>query len=171
MSFTDFFIPTIVVIIITYGFIKRTDLFSTFIEGAKEGISTSLDILPSLICLMTCIGMFKSVGGFGILSSLIQPLTEFFGFPEECAPLIFIRPMSGSGALSVYNNIVSQYGADSFIGRVASVMMGSTETTFYTVAVYFGAIKIKNSRYAIPAALVGDMTGWIASVIAVRMLF
>lgn len=171
MSFTDFFIPTIVVIIVTYGFIKRTDLFSTFIEGAKEGISTSLDILPSLICLMTCIGMFKSVGGFGILASLIQPLTEFFGFPEECAPLIFIRSMSGSGALSVYNNIVSQYGADSFIGRVASVMMGSTETTFYTVAVYFGAIKIKNSRYAIPAALVGDMTGWIASVIAVRMLF
>lgn len=171
MSFTDFFIPTIVVIIITYGFIKGTDLFSTFIEGAKEGISTSLDILPSLICLMTCIGMFKSVGGFGILASLIQPLTDFFGFPEECAPLIFIRPMSGSGALSVYNNIVSQYGADSFIGRVASVMMGSTETTFYTVAVYFGAIKIKYSRYAIPAALVGDMTGWIASVIAVRMLF
>lgn len=171
MSFTDFFIPTIVVIIIAYGFIKRTDLFSTFIEGAKEGISTSLDILPSLICLMTCIGMFKSVGGFGILASLIQPLTDFFGFPEECAPLIFIRPMSGSGALSVYNNIVSQYGADSFIGRVASVMMSSTETTFYTVAVYFGAIKIKNSRYAIPAALVGDMIGWIASVIAVRMLF
>lgn len=171
MSFTDFFIPTIVVIIIAYGFIKRTDLFSTFIEGAKEGISTSLDILPSLICLMTCIGMFKSVGGFVILASLIQPLTDFFCFPEECAPLIFIRPMSGSGALSVYNNIVSQYGADSFIGRVASVMMGSTETTFYTVAVYFGAIKIKNSRYAIPAALVGDMIGWIASVIAVRMLF
>lgn len=171
MTFTDYFIPTIILVITGFALLKKNDIFDAFLEGAKEGISTSLDILPSLICLMTCIGMFKSVGGFGILASFVQPLTDFFGFPSECAPLIFIRPMSGSGALSVYNNIVSQYGADSFIGRVASVMMGSTETTFYTVAVYFGAVKIKNSRYAIPAALVGDMTGWIASVIAVRMLF
>ena len=171
MTFTDYFIPTVFLLIIAFGLIKRVDIFDLFIEGAKEGISTSLDILPSLICLMTCIGIFKSVGGFGILSSFVQPVTDFFGFPSECTPLIFIRPMSGSGALSVYNGIIADYGADSFIGKVASVMMGSTETTFYTVAVYFGAVRIKNSRYAIPAALMGDLTGWIISVAAVRMMF
>ncbi len=171
MTFSDYIIPTAILIIIAISLIKKTDIFEAFIEGAKDGFSTCVDILPSLVCLMTCIGMFKSVGGFDIISSIIQPITEFFGFPKECTPLIFIRPMSGSGALSVYNSIITDYGADSFIGRVASVMMGSTETTFYTVAVYFGAVKIKKSRYAIPAALTGDMIGWIASVIAVRLIF
>ena len=171
MTFSDYIIPTIVLLIIVIGLIKRTDIFEVFVEGAKEGFSTSIDILPSLICLMTCIGMLKSVGGFEALSTLAKPITDFFGFPSECTPLIFIRPMSGSGALSVYNTLISDHGADSFIGRVASVMMGSTETTFYTVAVYFGAVRIKKSRYAIPAALTGDMIGWIVSVIAVRLIF
>ncbi len=171
MTFSDYIIPTAILMIIAVSLINKTDIFETFIEGAKGGFTTCIDILPSLICLMTCIGMFKSVGGFDIISGIVQPITEFFGFPKECTPLIFIRPMSGSGALSVYNSITTDYGADSFIGRVASVMMGSTETTFYTVAVYFGAVKIKKSRYAIPAALTGDMTGWIASVIAVRLIF
>lgn len=171
MTFSDYIIPTAILMIIAFSLIRKTDVFDTFIEGAKDGFTTCIDILPSLVCLMTCIGMFKSVGGFDIISDLVQPITELLGFPKECTPLIFIRPMSGSGALSVYNSIVTDYGPDSFIGRVASVMMGSTETTFYTVAVYFGAIKIKKFRYAIPAALTGDMIGWIASVIAVRLVF
>ena len=171
MTFSDYIIPTAFLMIALIGFIRKTDIFESFVEGAKEGLSTTLDILPSLICLMTCIGMLKSVGGFDMLSCLAEPLTNLFGFPKECTPLIFIRPMSGSGALSVYNTLITDYGADSFIGRVASVMMGSTETTFYTIAVYFGAVKIKKSRYAISAALTGDMIGWIVSVIAVRMIF
>lgn len=171
MTFSDYIIPTAFLMIALIGFIKKTDIFESFVEGAKEGLSTTLDILPSLICLMTCIGMLKSVGGFDILSLVASPITELFQFPKECTPLIFIRPMSGSGALSVYNTLITDYGADSFIGKVASVMMGSTETTFYTIAVYFGAVKIKKSRYAISAALTGDMIGWIVSVIAVRMIF
>ena len=171
MTFSDYIIPTIMLLIIIISLINRTDVFEAFVEGAKEGLSASADILPSLICLMTCIGMFKSVGGLELLSGIAEPITDLFGFPKECTPLIFIRPMSGSGALSVYNTLIADYGADSFIGRVASVMMGSTETTFYTVAVYFGAVKIKKSRYAIPAALTGDLIGWIVSVTAVRLIF
>ena len=171
MTFSDYIVPTAILIIIVIALVKKTDIFDAFVKGAKDGFSTCVDILPSLVCIMTCIGMFKSVGGFDIISDVIRPITELFGFPEECIPLIFVRPMSGSGALSVYNSIITDYGADSFIGRVASVMMGSTETTFYTIAVYFGAVQIKKSRYAIPAALTGDMIGWIVSVIAVRLIF
>lgn len=167
---TDYIVPAIILIVFTVGIIAKTDIFDTFIKGASDGFKTSLDILPVLICLMTCIGMFKASGGMEFLVHLVNPVTAFFGFPDECIPLIFIRPLSGSGALSVYNNIVAENGPDSFIGRIASIMMGSTETTFYTVAVYFGAAKIKKTGYAIPAALIGDMIGWTASAIAVKLI-
>ena len=170
MDFTNYIVPDVILIILAVGLISKTDIFDVFIEGAAEGLKTTADILPALICLMTCIGMFKASGGFELICEALRPVTEFFGFPAECAPLIFIRPLSGSGALSVYDGIIAQYGADSFIGKVASTMMGSTETTFYTIAVYFGAAKIKKTRYAIPAALTGDMIGWIASAAAVRLL-
>lgn len=170
-DYTDFIVPVIILVVFVVGIAAKTDIFDAFIEGAAEGLKTTLDILPALVCLMTCIGMFKASGCMEMLTQLVSPVTSFFGFPDECTPLIFIRPLSGSGALSVYDGIIAQYGADSFAGRVASTMMGSTETTFYTVAVYFGAAKIKKSRYAIPAALTGDMIGWIASAVAVRLLF
>lgn len=168
---TDYIAPAMILSVFTYGIAVNTDIFDAFIEGASEGLKTTFDILPALICLMTCIGMFKASGCMEMLTQLISPVTSFFGFPDECIPLIFIRPLSGSGALSVYDGIIAENGADSFVSRVASTMMGSTETTFYTVAVYFGAAKIKKSRYAVPAALTGDMLGWIASVIAVRLFF
>lgn len=168
---TDYIAPVMILAVFTYGIATKTDIFDAFIEGATEGLKTTFDILPALVCLMTCIGMFKASGCMEILTQLIAPVTSFFGFPDECIPLIFIRPLSGSGALSVYDGIIAENGADSFVGRVASTMMGSTETTFYTVAIYFGAAKIKKSRYAIPAALTGDMIGWIASAVAVRLFF
>ena len=167
---TDYIAPVIIIIVFAVGIATKTDIFDAFIEGASEGIKTTLDILPALICLMTCIGMFKASGGMEALIQFISPITAFFGFPNECTPLIFVRPLSGSGALSVYDGIISENGSDSFAGRVASVMMGSTETTFYTVAVYFGAAKIKKTGYAIFAALIGDTVGWIASAIAVRLI-
>ena len=151
-DYSDYIVPLIILAVTVAGIIKKTDIFDAFIEGAAEGLKTTSAILPSLICLMTCIG------------------TSFFGFPDECTPLIFIRPLSGSGALSVYDGIISENSPDSFIGRIASTMMGSTETTFYTVAVYFSAAKVKKTRYAIPAALIGDMAGWILSSIAVRLI-
>lgn len=168
---TDYIAPAMILAVFTYGIAVKTDIFDAFIEGASEGLKTTFDILPALICLMTCIGMFKASGCMEMLTQLINPVTSFFGFPDECIPLIFIRPLSGSGALSIYDSIIAENGADSFVSRVASTMMGSTETTFYTVAVYFGAAKIKKSRYAVPAALTGDMIGWIASAVAVRLFF
>lgn len=167
---TDYIAPVIIIVVFAVGIATKTDIFDAFIEGASDGLKTTFDILPALICLMTCIGMLKASGAMEMLIQLISPVTSFFGFPDECTPLIFIRPLSGSGALSVYDGIISENGPDSFAGRIASTMMGSTETTFYTVAVYFGAAKIKKTRYAIPAALIGDMVGWIASAIAVRLI-
>lgn len=167
---TDFIVPIVILGVIAIGIIAHTDIFDAFTEGAAEGIKTTIDILPALIILITCINMFKASGCLDILTNIVRPITSIFGFPDECVPLIFVRPLSGSGALSVFDGIISEYGADSIVGRVASTMMGSSETTFYTVAVYFGAIKIKNSRYAIPAALTGDMIGWIASALAVRLI-
>ena len=167
---TDYIAPAMMLTVFAYGIFQRTDIFDAFIEGAAEGLKTTLDILPALICLMTCIGMFKASGCMEMLTAFISPVTSFFGFPDECTPLIFIRPLSGSGALSVYDGIISENNPDSFIGRIASTMMGSTETTFYTVAVYFSAAKVKKTRYAIPAALIGDMAGWILSSIAVRLI-
>lgn len=168
---TDYIAPVIILVILIFGIAAKTDIFDAFIEGAADGLKTTLDILPALVCLMTCIGMFKASGCMELLTAFVSPVTSLFGFPDECIPLIFIRPLSGSGALSVYDNIVANNGADSFVSRIATTMMGSTETTFYTIAVYFGAAKIKKSRYAIPAALTGDMIGWIASAVVVRLIF
>ena len=162
--------PLIILTVTAIGIFSKTNIFEAFIEGASDGLKTTRDILPALICLMTCIGMFKASGALEMFTYIIKPITDFFGFPSECTPLIFLRPMSGSGALSLFDGILAENGADSLAGKIAAVMMGSTETTFYTIAVYFGAVKIKNTRYAIPAALAGDITGWIVSSVAVRLL-
>ncbi len=171
MSYTDYIVPIIILTVFVVAIIRKVNIFDEFIAGAEEGLKTSFEILPALILLMTCVGVFKASGGQQIFSKAILPFTDMIGFPEECTPLIFIRPLSGSGALGVFDSIISQYGPDSFPGRIAATMMGSTETTFYTVAVYFGAVKIRKTRYAIPAALVGDLTGFIASAIVVRLMF
>lgn len=165
------FVPCVILLILFYGILTKTDIFEVFVEGAAQGLKTTADILPALICLMTCIGMFKAAGGIDLLGSLVKPVTDIFGFPSEAASLIFIRPLSGSGALAFYEDIIAQYGPDSFIGRVASTMMGSSETTFYTLAVYFGAVRIKNTRYALLPALSADLTCWIAAAAAVRLMF
>lgn len=142
-GYSDYIVPLIILAVTVAGIIKKTDIFDAFVEGAAEGLKTTSAILPSLICLMTCIGMFRASGAMELIVQLVSPITSFFGFPDECTPLIFIRPLSGSGALSVYDGIISENSPDSFIGRIASTMMGSTETTFYTVAVYFSAAKVK----------------------------
>ncbi len=170
MNYTDYIVPAIIVIIMIIALFSKVDIFDEFIEGAKDGLKTSCDILPTLVLLMTCISMFKTAGGFSLISEIIMPFTDFLGFPSECTPLIFVRTLSGSGAISLFDSIISEHGPDSFIGKVASTMMGSSETTFYTVAVYFGAVRIKHSRYAIPAALMGDATGFIASTLIVRLI-
>lgn len=167
---SDFVIPVFIALIMIVGLAKRVDVFGEFTDGAKENLKSAFDVLPALIALMTAIGMFKASGGLEIISSAIAHLTEFLGFPRECIPLALIRPVSGSGALAVYESILTDVSPDSFAGRVASVVIGSTETTFYTIAVYYGITKVKKTKHAIASSLTADLTGFILSALTVRLI-
>lgn len=167
---SDFVIPVFIALIMVIGLAKRVDVFGEFTDGAKENLKSAFDVLPALIALMTAIGMFKASGGLEIISSAIAPLTEFLGFPKECIPLALIRPVSGSGALAVFESILTEVSPDSFAGRVASVVIGSTETTFYTIAVYYGITKVKKTKHAIASSLTADLTGFILSALTVRLI-
>lgn len=171
MNYTSYIIPTIILFIVVYGLIKKVDIFNEFIEGAKENLQVGIDLLPTLICIVTVIAMFKNSGAVDIISLILKPLTDFLGFPTDCIPLALIRPISGSGALAVYENILTHNHPDSFVGKVASVMMGSTETTFYTIAVYFSVTKVKKIRHALFCALIGDFAGFIFSSLVVKLLY
>ncbi|MCM1023749.1 MAG: hypothetical protein NC395_06790 [Prevotella sp.] len=167
---SDFVIPFFIAMIIIAGLAKRVDVFGEFTEGAKENLKAAFDVLPALIALMTAIGMFKASGALEVISEAISPLTGFLGFPEECIPLAIIRPVSGSGALAVFESILNDVSPDSFAGRVASVIIGSTETTFYTIAVYFGITNVKKTRHAAASSLTADFTGFVLSALTVRLI-
>ena len=167
---SDYVIPFFIAAIMIIGLVKKVDVFSEFTEGAKENLKAAVSVLPALVALMTAIGMFKASGALDFISSAISPLTSFLGFPEECIPLAIIRPVSGSGALAVFENILTDVSPDSFAGRVASVIIGSTETTFYTIAVYYGITKVKKTRQALPASLAADFTGFVLSALTVRII-
>lgn len=167
---SDFIIPFFIALIMVIGLIKRVDIFSEFTEGAAENLKAAFDVLPALIALMTAIGMFKASGALEVISGAISPLTGFLGFPEECIPLAIIRPVSGSGALAVFESILNDVSPDSFSGRVASVIIGSTETTFYTIAVYYGITNVKKTRHAIASSLTADFTGFVLSALTVRLI-
>lgn len=167
---SNFVIPVFIALIMIIGLAKRVDVFGEFTDGAKENLKSAFDVLPALIALMTAIGMFKASGGLELISAAIAPLTEFLGFPRECIPLALIRPVSGSGALAVFESILTEVSPDSFAGRVASVVIGSTETTFYTIAVYYGITKVKKTKHAIASSLTADLTGFILSALTVRLI-
>ncbi len=171
MRVTDWIIPAVTVIILLWGMKNKVDIFGEFIEGARENLKACADILPTLIVLITAVGMFRASGAAELLASVFSGFFEKTGFPSECFPLALIRPVSGSGALAVFEGILKDNPPDSFAGRVASVMLGSTETTFYTIAVYYGAVRVKKTKHTLPAALAGDLTGFIVSVLAVNLLF
>ncbi len=169
MSFSSIIVPAFIVGIFAYALVKKVDIFNVFIKGAKENLLIGFDILPSLVALMLAVGIFKASGAMNFITELISPLTELIGLPSECVPLALMRPVSGSGALSLLESILEQHSPDSFVGRVASVLLGSTETTFYTIAVYFGATNIRKTRHALPSALAGDFTAFILSALTVRL--
>lgn len=166
---SDFVIPLFIALIMICGLAKRVDVFGEFIEGAKESLGTAFEILPALIALMTAIGTFRASGAAEIISEAVSPITEFLGFPKECITLAIIRPISGSGALAVFESILNEVSPDSFAGRVASVIIGSTETTFYTIAVYYGITNVKKTRHAVASSLMADLTGFIMSALTVRL--
>lgn len=171
MNFTALVVPVIVGSIIFIALVKKVDIFGEFIDGAKESLKSGIEILPSLIILMSVVGMFKVSGGLDLISYALRSLTDLIGFPEQCVPLALIRPISGSGALAVYEGLLNECSPDSFAGRVASVLMGSTETTFYTIAVYYSVTKVKKTSHTVVASLSADIAGFIASVVTVALVF
>lgn len=170
-QFTSFIVPIMVTALIIYAAFRKVDVFGTFCEGAAEGLKTCADILPALVLLLVCIGMFRASGAVGALTALLKPLCDAVRFPSEAMPLVILRPFSGSGAMAVYNDIAASAGADSFAERVAATLIGSSETTFYTIAVYFSSVKVKKTRYAAPAALSADLTAWLVCGVTVYTFF
>ncbi len=150
---------------------RKVDVYSALTHGAETGLTVMLRIIPALVGLLTAVYMFRASGAMELFGQAFAPVLELLGIPPETAPLLLIRPVSGSGALAVGTELMQQYGPDSYIGRVAAVMLGSTETTFYTIAVYFGSAGIIKTRYAIPAALAADLTGFAAAALTVRLFF
>ena len=170
-SVSDLLIPLILAATALYAASRRVDVYSALAEGARDGLGILLRIFPNLVALLTAVAMLRASGAFDLLAQALAPVLGGLGIPAETLPLMLVRPFSGSGALGVGAELIQTYGADSTIGRTAAVMLGSTETTFYTVAVYFGAVGVKRSRYAIPAALIADVTGFLVASWSVRLLF
>ena len=170
-SVMSLIMPAIICLVSVTALYKKIDVFSALTKGAGDGLSVIIKILPSLIALLTAVYMLRASGALDALASFLSPILNFLGIPPETSPLIFIRPFSGSGALAVGSELIKEHGPDSLVGRTASVMLGSTETTFYTIAVYFGAVGIKKTRHAIPAALLADLVGFIFAALSVRLLF
>ena len=171
MTLSALILPLLLSLAAICGLGRRVDVYAALTHGAEEGLAVLLRIIPALVGLLTAVSMFRASGAMEWLAALCAPLLNRLGIPPETVPLMLVRPVSGSGALAVGSELMSTYGPDSYIGRVAAVMLGSTETTFYTVAVYFGAAGIHKSRHTIPAALTADLTGFIASALAVRLFF
>ena len=164
-----FAVPIIIFLIIFFGLLRRQKIFSLFCEGAKEGLKTVLSIAPTLIGLVTAVSMFKSSGAMDLLMSLVKPLTSFIGIPSEIVPIILLRPISGSGTLSLLDSVLKEFGPDSFIGRIACVLCASTDTTFYATSVYFGSIGIKNTRHTLTCSMISDLVSAFLSVVTVSL--
>lgn len=164
-------IPVLLVGIPLIGMIRKVKVYDTFIEGAKEGFNVAVRIIPFLVGILVAIGMFRGSGAMDLLTSALRPLATATGFPAELIPLALLRTLSGSGSLAFTTDIIKQHGPDSLIARMAATMYGSSETTFYVLAVYFGAVGVKRTRHAIPAALIGDFVAAIAAVAVCAWLF
>lgn len=167
---TDYLVPGILALCGLVGLRKKENVYAALTDGALEGLKLLKTIVPSLVILLTAIEMFRSSGAMDALSELLAPGCRFLGIPPETLPLMLVRPFSGSGALALGAELMAHYGVDSTIGRTAAVMLGSTETTFYTISVYFGAAGIKDSRYTIPAALFADFVGFFSAALFTRLL-
>ncbi len=164
-------VPFLMLAVALWGLVKRVDLWDALTDGAEKGLKVSLRIMPPLIGLLTAVYMLRASGALELLAGALAPLLDRLGLPSELLPLMLVRPISGSAALGVGAELIETYGPDSPVGRTAAVMLGSTETTFYTIAVYFGAAKVGKTRYAVPAALCADIAGFLAASWAVRLLF
>jgi len=163
-------IPSIILIILLHGIFEKKRVFDIFLKGAKEGIGMTIKIFPTLVGLFLSIGALRSSGVLEFIIKILSPLLEFFKIPSEIMPLAILRPISGSGSIAIATDIMKKVGVDSFIGLIVATIMGSTETTFYTIAIYASSINIKKMRFVLLAALAADITGMVASVAIWRIL-
>lgn len=170
-ALSHFVIPLLVVGFPVYGLIKGVPIYEVFVDGAKEGFEIAVLIIPYVVAILFAIEMFEQSGAMDFLIGFLDPVLSIIGVPAEVLPMAIIRPLTGSGSVGVVESMIQQYGEDSIFVKMAATMFGSTETTFYVIAVYFGAVGIKRERHAVPAGLLADATGVLASVYAVRLLF
>ncbi|MBQ3542700.1 MAG: spore maturation protein [Oscillospiraceae bacterium] len=168
---TDYIVPSLLLAVSVVSLHKKENTYDRLLTGASQGLKILLSIVPALIVLLTAVSMLRASGAIEAMSKFFQPVFSFVGIPPETAILVLVRPLSGSAALAVGAELMAQHGINSQIGRTAAVMLGSTETTFYTISVYFGAAGIKKTRYTIPAALIADFTGFFMASWTVRWFF
>ena len=168
---TDWMIPALLTSICLYALAGGVDVFPVFLTGAQRGLKTALSILPTLIGLLTAVYMLRASGAIDWLAAISAPVLSRLGIPQECAGLVLLKPISGGGGLALGSEIMSRCGVESYPGRVAAVMLGASETSIYTISLYAGAVGLKNTRYAVPAALLGDLTAFLVSAWMVRILW
>jgi spore maturation protein B len=164
-------IPSMIAFILVYGWHRRIPVYEAFVDGAKGGLGTTVRILPHLIAMMVSVTMFRESGALELLLGLLRPLLDFLHFPEELVPLALLRPLTGTGSLAIATDLIAQHGPDSFLGRLAATMQGSTDTTLYVLTVYFGAVGIRNTAYALKVGLWSDLAGVIFSLLVVSWVF
>ena len=166
---TDYIVPALLLIASLFALRKQENCYELLLSGAADGLKLLITLVPTLVLLLTAVTMLRASGAMETISDLLTPAFRFVGIPPETAMLVLIRPISGSAALAVGADLMAQYGVDSQIGRTAAVMLGSTETTFYTISVYFGASGIQKTRYTLPAALIADFVGFFMASLTVRL--
>ena len=168
---TDYVVPVLLFLACSVALRKKENAYELMLNGAKDGLKLLITLIPTLILLLTAVGMLRASGAMEMLNRFVAPAFTFLGIPPETAILVLIRPISGSAALALGADLMAQHGVNSEIGRTVAVMLGSTETTFYTVSVYFGAAGIQKTRYTIPAALIADLTGFVVASLSVKLFY
>ncbi|WP_414859253.1 spore maturation protein [Paenibacillus haidiansis] len=164
-------VPIMIAFIPLYAYFKKVPVYESFVEGAKDGFSTAIGIIPNLVGMMVAISIFRASGALEFFVGLIAPFMERLHVPSEVLPLGFLRPLTGTGSLAFTTDLIKTYGPDSMIGRIASTIQGSTDTTLYVLTVYFGAVGVKNGRYALKVGLFSDLVGFIAAITVCLLLF
>ena len=163
-------IPALILFFLVYAAFRRVKVYEVAVEGAKEGFDIAVRIIPYLVLMLVSIAIFRASGAMDVFIAIVRPLTDLVGIPAEVLPMAIMRPLSGSGSLGIMTETMQAYGTDSFIGVLVSTLFGSTETTFYVLAVYFGAVGIRNTRHALPTGLLADFIAFLAAVVFVNVL-
>lgn len=170
-TFGFYIVPTLIFLIISYALTKKVAVFDAFLSGAEEGFYSTISLIPALIALITGVTMLKASGALDLFADFANPICSFLKIPPQVIPLALMRPISGSGSIALLDNIFANYGVDSLVGTIASMIMGSTETTFYTLTVYFGAVKIKNTRHALISSVLADIFAIIVAILVSKFFY